>query len=226
MLDHHCPAEPLLHEMHAAMLIIEPLADRILLANPTCCRLLDCSLDDLLGQRASRLWAHAPDALLAFTEEAQERGLAWSDRLDILGRDGQQLNVDISASLLPHPAGPRLGLLIRPRRNSQAETERNEHQRLLESPGVERIFHQFERQNQLILGAAGEGIYGVNRAGETTFVNPAAERILGWRAEDLIGHNIHDLIHHHHPDGSLYEGHTCPIYAAFNDGEVHQHATA
>ena len=222
MLDHHCPAEPLLHEMHAAMLIIEPLADRILLANPTCCRLLGWSQDELLGQRASRLWAHAPDALLAFTEEAQERGQAWSDRLDILGRDGQQLNVDISASLLPHPAGPRLGLLIRPRRDSQAEAERNEHQRLLESPGVERIFHQFERQNQLILGAAGEGIYGVNRAGETTFVNPAAERILGWRAEDLIGHNIHDLIHHHHPNGSLYEGHTCPIYAAFNDGEVHQ----
>ena len=38
-----------------------------------------------------------------------------------------------------------------------------------------------------ILRAAGEGIYGVNAEGKTTFVNPAAERMLGWKAEELVG---------------------------------------
>ena len=79
-----------------------------------------------------------------------------------------------------------------------------------------------EAMNQLILRAAGEGIYGVNAEGKTTFVNPAAERMLGWNAEELVGHDMHSIVHHTHPDGSHYPEHDCPIYAAFRDGAVHQ----
>jgi len=39
--------------------------------------------------------------------------------------------------------------------------------------GIEWV-SQIERDNQLILSAAGEGIYGVQCEGDTTFVNPAA----------------------------------------------------
>ena len=35
------------------------------------------------------------------------------------------------------------------------------------------------RKNELILNAAGEGIYGLDCDGNTTFVNPAAARMLG-----------------------------------------------
>jgi PAS domain S-box-containing protein len=79
-----------------------------------------------------------------------------------------------------------------------------------------------EAMNQLILRAAGEGIYGVNAEGKTTFVNPAAERMLGWSAEELIGRDMHSIVHHTRPDGSHYPEHACPIYAAFRDGAVHQ----
>jgi PAS domain S-box-containing protein len=79
-----------------------------------------------------------------------------------------------------------------------------------------------EAMNQLILRAAGEGIYGVNAEGKTTFVNPAAERMLGWTAEELVGHDMHSIVHHTRPDGSRYPEHDCPIYAAFRDGAVHQ----
>jgi PAS domain S-box-containing protein len=83
-------------------------------------------------------------------------------------------------------------------------------------------FDRIERENQLILRAAGEGIYGVNAEGKTTFVNPAAERMLGWTAEELVGRDMHSLVHHTHPDGSHYHDHECPIYAAFRDGAVHR----
>jgi formate hydrogenlyase transcriptional activator len=79
-----------------------------------------------------------------------------------------------------------------------------------------------EAMNQLILCAAGEGIYGVNADGKTTFVNPAAERMLGWTAEELVGRDMHSIVHHTRPDGSHYPDHACPIYAAFRDGAVHQ----
>lgn len=227
MPDPNAASQLLLQHMQSASLVIDPIHDRILHANPACCALLGWPPDELLALRASRLWAHDLGALVTFTEEVQVRGNAWRDGLGLLRRDGEHLEVEIDGSRLEHDGVILLGLLIQQRRRLDAlrglaEAERYQRQGLLEWQGVERIFRQFERQNQLILGAAGEGIYGVNRNGETTFVNPAAERILGWRADDLIGHNIHDLIHHHHPDGSTYDGHTCPIYAAFNDGEVHQ----
>ena len=87
---------------------------------------------------------------------------------------------------------------------------------------MERVFRDIERENQLILRAAGEGIYGVNSEGKTTFVNPAAERMLGWPADELVGRDIHPIVHHTHHDGRHYPDEDCPIYAAFRDGAVHQ----
>ena len=87
-------------------------------------------------------------------------------------------------------------------------------------PAITHIFQAFAQQNQLLLNAAGEGIYGVDTEGRATFVNPAAERILGWKADELLGENIHVAIHHSHTDGSDYCVQDCPIFAAFRDGTV------
>lgn len=54
--------------------------------------------------------------------------------------------------------------------------------------------------------------------GCATFVNPAAKEILGWKAEGLIGRNIHTAIYHTHADGADYCLQECPIFAAFKDG--------
>ena len=78
------------------------------------------------------------------------------------------------------------------------------------------------RKNELILNAAGEGIYGLDCDGNTTFVNPAAARMLGWDSQALIGQPMHSLLHHAYPDGSNYPREKCPIYAAFKDGKVHR----
>jgi len=78
-----------------------------------------------------------------------------------------------------------------------------------------------KRQNELILEAAGEGIYGLDREGNTTFVNPAAADMLGWDADTLIGQPMHALHHHTRPDGSPFPPEECPIYAAIHDGMVH-----
>jgi PAS domain S-box-containing protein len=81
---------------------------------------------------------------------------------------------------------------------------------------------QLQTTHELILKAVGDGIYGVDSEGKTTFVNEAATQILGWRAEDVIGKSLHDTHHHSYPDGTPYPSNKCPIYAAFTDGEVHQ----
>ena len=59
------------------------------------------------------------------------------------------------------------------------------------------------RQNNLILNAAGEGIYGLDEEGHITFANPAAERMTGYSFSELSGKRQHDMIHHSKSDGVL-----------------------
>ena len=77
-------------------------------------------------------------------------------------------------------------------------------------------------QRDLILAATGDGIYGLDAHGKTTFVNPAAARACGYTNEEMLGGNLHDMIHHTRPDGRYYHVHDCPIYAATNDGRIHR----
>ncbi len=78
------------------------------------------------------------------------------------------------------------------------------------------------RLNELILGAVGDGIYGLDRDGRGTFVNPAATSMTGWSEADMLGKPIHDMHHHTKVDGSHYPKEDCPIYAAIKDGIVHR----
>jgi PAS domain S-box-containing protein len=77
------------------------------------------------------------------------------------------------------------------------------------------------RERNLILNSAGEGIYGLDIEGKTTFVNPTACKMLGYSEEELLGTGQHLMIHHSYSDGTHYPKDKCPIYAAFKDGKVH-----
>lgn len=90
-----------------------------------------------------------------------------------------------------------------------------------ERTSTEEAIDRLRHQNELILNAAGEGIYGLDLDGKITFVNPAAARMIEWRVEDLIGKTMHDILHHSQPDGSPYPREECSIYAAFRDGTVY-----
>jgi len=82
---------------------------------------------------------------------------------------------------------------------------------------LKRAKARIERQQQLVLNSVGEGIYGVGLDGRTRFVNAAMERITGWRAEDLVGMEHHQVMHHTRLDGSPYAASECPVYATFRD---------
>ncbi|MBP6544367.1 MAG: PAS domain-containing protein, partial [Piscinibacter sp.] len=70
----------------------------------------------------------------------------------------------------------------------------------------------------LLLESTGEGIFGIDMAGCCVFVNRSAARQLGWPAEQIIGRNMHELIHHTHADGRHYPECDCPIFNAFRQG--------
>ena len=82
--------------------------------------------------------------------------------------------------------------------------------------GLQRL----HRQNELILNAAGEGIYQVDVADQILFANPAAGRMLGYHPTELVGKNSHQLFHHTRPDGTPYPRAECPLQKSIRDGEV------
>ena len=69
---------------------------------------------------------------------------------------------------------------------------------------------------QRLLDSAAEGLYGVDLTGKCTFINRAALRMLGYRHEtELLGRDIHALIHHSHADGRAYPASESKIYQAY-----------
>jgi len=92
----------------------------------------------------------------------------------------------------------------------------------LDAEDARQALDRLKTEHHLILGAAGEGIYGLDCDGRTTFVNAAATKLMGWKEQDILGKLLHPIHHHSHPDGSHYPRDECPIYAALKDGEVHR----
>ncbi len=73
---------------------------------------------------------------------------------------------------------------------------------------------RMSRQNELLLAAAGEGIYGLDRAGCVTFMNPAATEMVGYAQEEVVGRQLHELMHHSRADGTALTVAECPTSAA------------
>jgi len=69
------------------------------------------------------------------------------------------------------------------------------------------------REWQAVLDSAGEGIWGLDMEGRCTFVNRIAVKTLGFASEELVGGNIHEMIHHHRSNGAHFPAEECPIYS-------------
>jgi PAS domain S-box-containing protein len=84
-----------------------------------------------------------------------------------------------------------------------------------------------EEKYLLLLNSVAEGIYGLDLEGRCTFCNPACLRLLGYQApEDLLGKNMHALLHLTRADGTPYSEEDSEIYAAVRAGETSHVAEA
>jgi PAS domain S-box-containing protein len=68
----------------------------------------------------------------------------------------------------------------------------------------------------------GEGVYALDREGRLTFMNPAAQAMLGWKEEDLLGNDMHSAIHFQTLDGTAVPASDCPLLGVLKTGEKFQ----
>ncbi|MDT0342031.1 PAS domain-containing protein [Streptomyces litchfieldiae] len=79
-----------------------------------------------------------------------------------------------------------------------------------------------QRQTEMILRAASEGVVGVDTAGRIVLVNPAAAQILGHRASQLGGQELHALAQHSRADGTPLAFEETPLHDTLTSGRKHR----
>lgn len=206
---------------HRFRSLVESASDAIVVANNrgaivswnrAASRLFGYASEEVVGQPLTVLmpvrYRQAHEKGLARIEATGESRVIGSVvELHGLRKDGQEFPIELSLATWTTGAGRYYSGIIRD---------------ISERKKAAQALEQLQRQHTLILTQAGEGIYGLDRDGKTTFVNPSAACMLGYRVEELLGCHMHSLLHHTRPDGTPYPAEACPIYAAIHDGRVHR----
>ena len=174
--------------------------------------------------------------MLGFPADADWRGLSdWTERVnpDDLRRammdlekylDGVSPAYTVDYRMLCQDGGWKWvsarGMVVsraedgRPQRMIGTHTDITERKQAAEAVRIS------EARLRLLLDSAAEAIYGIDMQGNCTFCNPSCLRMLGYRsAEELIGKNMHGLIHYKYPDGTPFPVCDCLIYRASLSGE-------
>jgi PAS domain S-box-containing protein len=89
---------------------------------------------------------------------------------------------------------------------------------------AERKLQEQLELTRTITDNATQGIFMMDPNGFCTFVNPAAKKMFGFEWEEICARPLHELIHHHHPDGRPYPMSECPIDRALPENfDVREH---
>lgn len=169
--------------------------------------------DDIIGQPLTRI---IPDRHHEQLERHVQgvrllKGLHLANKtLELVGRrkDGSEFPLELSVTSWRGKADLFFTIIMR-----------DISERRLAEEQLDRLHHH----NQVVLNSAGEGIYGVDREGRLTFVNPAAAKMFGWEAQALIGQSLHALVYQTDPSGRPIIEHPCPIVETITGGELREH---
>jgi len=85
---------------------------------------------------------------------------------------------------------------------------------------AEEALRESEDRLRLLLDSTAEAIYGIDLEHRCTFCNPACQRTLGYeRLDEVLGKNMHNLIHHTRADGTSFPAEECRVHRVIQTGE-------
>ena len=165
-------------------------SNRVVYVNAAAEQLLGWRADDLVGQplaniQPPRLRARHSSPFTRYIETRESDIAGPGLRVLVLHRDGSEIEVELSLATVPthEPDG---GLVVASMRDvrQRVEIERSE----------ERLRQQLELTAAITRNLAG-GVSAFDRRGRLAFMNPAAERMLGWTESELRGRDVHEILH-------------------------------
>jgi PAS domain S-box-containing protein len=91
---------------------------------------------------------------------------------------------------------------------------------ITERKRAEQAQRESEDKLRLLLDSTAEAIYGIDLENRCTFCNLACLRALGYeRIDEVVGKNMHDLMHHTRADGSLFPVEECRVHRVIRTGK-------
>lgn len=158
--------------------------------------------DELIGKNVEtliplRFRKYHNKNIANFVDNVRIRAMGAGLELYGLRKDGSEFPVEISLGPIETLEETLISAAIRD------ITDRKKSEHLLKDKEV-RI--------RLLLDSTAEAIYGLDLQGRCTFCNSASLQMLGYEnAAQLMGKNMHQLIHHTRKDGSVYTEAECQI---------------
>lgn len=212
-----------------ALIVIDPHQNRFIDLNISASQLLRYERHELIAKTVTSVFGHITQLphLMAFTDEALSKGYAWNNELYAFDKEGEKIQLDVTAIRLPYK---NKNLLIwslvdvkdLELRQLNKNADKVIRAGLKEWQALQELFIDSDTSKHLLLSSVGDGIYSINKQGLCTFINPVGTKMLGLQPEDVLGKNIHKVHHHTHENGTHYPVEDCPIYAAVHDGIVHE----
>ncbi|MCX7166685.1 MAG: PAS domain S-box protein, partial [Rhodocyclales bacterium] len=138
-------------------------------------------------------------------------------------KDGSVFWADLSVSAIKDGNDAVInvvGMLVDITARKQAEAELERHRLHLEEMVQQRTAELLATETRAgrILESTADGLYGVDAESRINFINPAACRMFGYTAEQVVGREAHALFHHSRPDGSPYPAEECLARQAWKAG--------
>lgn len=106
-------------------------------------------------------------------------------------KNGADVFVSVSVSPIRDASGRIIGA-------SKIARDITEHKR------AEEALRRTVEFDEAALKGIGEGLCTIDADGLVTSMNPAAEELLGWTFSELRGKKLHEVTHHHRPDGRSF----------------------
>ena len=138
-------------------------------------------------------------------ETVQSEG-RWEGEFEVRREDGTTFPAHVRNSVIKDSEGRVTGVVG----VSMDVTERNRNERELRSA---------RDYLQTVTNGMAQGMCTLDLEGRVVNMNQAAERILGWAAQDLTGRVLHEVAHYQRADGSAYPIEECPVLRTRRDGE-------
>jgi PAS domain S-box-containing protein len=140
------------------------------------------------------------------------------------GACGYVVKSSISADLLTAIAKAKAReIFVKPLPHAGEHSNLDFQEILQRSAAYEQALRESEERFRSAMNNLAEGLYTVDRNGCVTYVNPSAEKLLGWTANELLGKNIHEVAHYKYPDGAPFPKEDCPSLQVLRNGfELHE----
>ncbi|ANC92747.1 hybrid sensor histidine kinase/response regulator [Azospirillum humicireducens] len=182
-------------------------------ANDKFCQISGFSRDELLG-RSHRIVnsGRHPSGFFAEMWRSIMDGQVWHGEICNRTKAGEEYWV--AATIVP-----QLTADGRPHQYIAIRTDITERKRM------EAELEDSRRFLQSITDSMGEGVFSLDRNGFCTFLNPEAERLLGWSQEDLRGIPLHDAVHYKDRQGNPVAREDCAVLNSVRRGEAYRSET-